>query len=402
MNRFFVRLSVCGLIALGTTGTLRADPVPPTKPTAGAEKEVPAEVMDAYKKLVNLYLQGNRVPLAEELKNSSKFAYRLPLDLRKNIDWIRQVAPEQRPAWWVNTKSPSKTRFPAQIFGKAIDVNYIPDDMFGVQMPVDYDQHTKRLVYIVSWRPTQVDNPRAADGWMAKRMSLSKGDIGEVVVWHELGHYFLSSCLSTRDTLELYRNHQILYSTLQEFFADISALYHSSPKARLCAMLLRTTGLAEEYNELEPHTRGSNAVGALFLAEVLSNPAKWPSVHLPAKVPDADTELETIIYVYENIDPNWTLEEDRQLREFASNVVRIGDRIFSSKGMIPLASKLPFSLMEAQDRENQVKRNTWVAEQLKKAVADGRADKDGGVRPERDRPHHKGWPDDWRIELPNY
>jgi hypothetical protein len=108
---------------------------------------------------------------------------------------------------------------------------------------------------------------------------------------------------------------------------------------------------------------------------MLMNPDKWPSVHFPPAVPKQQVELNTIIYVYENLPSLWTAEEDIRLQELAEEfVIKQGEKTFRAKGEIPLQNRLKFNLMIGEDRENQPKRDAWVTNKLGELISDGRAD----------------------------
>ena len=249
--------------------------------------------------------------------------------------------------------------------------NYKPDTFLGAQAAY-IDQG--KLIVIVTWKPNLVDNPKAASGDLATRLGVTLGDIAEVIVWHELGHNYLTVFLPTRGIIDAYENHQILFRHVQEFFADITAIYHSSPKARRVAMLMRLNELAN-YDEAEPHARGAHGIGSIFLADVLENPNKWPSVHLPGAIASEDVERNTLIYVYENWDKAWTLGEDQALREMYDKFLqKNGKKILQYRGTFTMANKQKFSLTVSDDRAYQTQRDLWVKSKLKELIKSGRAD----------------------------
>jgi G3E family GTPase len=189
----------------------------------------------------------------------------------------------------------------------------------------------------------------------------------------------------------------MLFQHLQEFYADMTALYHCSPRARLAVLMVRLDELTW-YRQEGAHARAAHAIGALVLSEFLADPNAWPSVHFPPKVPDRDAERNTLVYVYEHFDPNWTLDEDRALRRKTERFIRAkGETVLRTKGRIDLPNGLAFWIMATNDREEQPKRDKWVAERLAAIIASGRADepqKDGKAG-EKSR-----WSRKERIEVP--
>ena len=118
--------------------------------------------------------------------------------------------------------------------------------------------------------------------------------------------------------------------------------------------------------------RGSLGIGSYLLANILSDPAKWPSFHLPTTVPETDAERKCILYMYEHLDPGYTLDEDRNLRELIGNLYhRQGASIFRGKGTVALPNKLEYKMTPSEDRDLQVKRDAWVTVELKKAIDSG-------------------------------
>jgi hypothetical protein len=61
--------------------------------------------------------------------------------------------------------------------------NYEPLDSVGYQRT--YIRRS-RIRVIVTWRPSWVDNPKPAKGYLAERHKMTRGDIAEAIVWHEL------------------------------------------------------------------------------------------------------------------------------------------------------------------------------------------------------------------------
>ncbi|MDH3584061.1 MAG: hypothetical protein OER86_07590, partial [Phycisphaerae bacterium] len=221
-----------------------------------------------------------------------------------------------------------------------------------------------------------VDSPRPSGGPLAKKHGFTLGHIAEVIVWHELGHNYISKFLPTEQVIALYENHHLLYGHLQELYADLTSLHHSSPPARKVAMMFRLSELSH-YDPAESHTRAAHAIGAIFLAKVLAHPERWPSVHLPPKVPRRNVELNLIRYVYETLDADWTFTEDEAWRGYVNSWIRsYGRRPLSrsTKGMIHMPNKLKMNIMAADDRAHQAERDRWLAERLRAAISSGRAD----------------------------
>jgi len=373
---------LCAILVCTAVG--RADPPSAktgpsdTQPSAAdIAKEKRAKAQQAANEcaghIIDLYMHNKWTELNKELRSTGRHMAYMTRDNRVAVGYIRQAAKDHRPAWWKSCRSSSNTSFMASIWGRKVWANYVPTEMLGGSGPVDV--RNGKLLVVVTWKPSMVDSTKPARGYLSKRHGLTQGDVAEAIVWHELGHNYVSSFLPLKHVMELYENHYMLYEHLQEFYAEMTALHHSSPLARRVTLLFRTERL-DEYRESDAHTRMAHAIGAMILAEVLSKPEDWPSFRLPPEVPETSIERRTIIYMYDNLDPNMTFAEDKAIREYCLKFIRTrGDYVLKNKGLIPLASKIPFKLMIGDDRENEPKREAWVKQKLQEAIKAGLADK---------------------------
>jgi opacity protein-like surface antigen len=354
--------SAGGTPATASTGKAPLDKDPNTR-----------AAQESYSKILAAYMKSDWDVMNEELKVSGKHTAFLTPAQRGDISYIRTTAPEYRPSWWAEGKKTSNVSFGAKIWGKTFTANYMPSEEFGMEMPVG--EKNGQLLVVVSWKPSLLDNPKEVQVYLGKSWGLTRGDLGESMMWHELGHNYISLSLTLAQVKDLYENHSLLYSHLQEFYADMTSLYHCSPHARLVTLMIRIDSIDMD-SEDEAHTRAGRAIGSLLLSTFLAEPAKWPSIHFPAAVPDKEIERKTMLYVYQHLDPAWSLAEDKALRELVQKFIMTkGDSVLRSRGEVPLANNLSYKLMVSEDRDLQKKRDTWVAAQLKKAIDAGRGDK---------------------------
>jgi len=333
--------------------------------------------------LIKVYLSANWVEYDKLIKKSPKHMGRLKGKERKTVLDIRSAVRVHRPKWWKKCRSSSNVSFKVKMWKRRFPANYMPTGILGVQAPIDIV--SGRLVIIVSWRPTHVDSKKKFSNEKmredygltvhgAEDHNFTMGTMAETIVWHELGHNFVSISMPASRIIKFYMNHTALYSHLQELFADMTALYHASPPSRLFTLMFRR-GCLKDYDDMECHTRGAHAIGAILLARVLEEPEKWPSLHFPGKVPEKDIERNTIIYMYRHIDPKWTIEEDVNLRDLVNKwLLRRGDYALKSKGKLILPNKKIFWIMATDDRDEQPKRDAWVKEKLEAMIKSGRAD----------------------------
>lgn len=345
-----------------------------------------ARVAEAAKDMADLqkaYMAGDWDKL-ERLHTAAKrqSAFLTP-GQRKDLIYIQRAAAAYRPKWWRYVTRASNTTFTARIWGREFKANFIPSNALGGQAPIGIEGG--KLINVVTWRPQMIDDPDELKGWLAKKHGITKGHAAEAIVWHELGHNYVSNFLPLKHVLELYRNHSIIYFHLQEFYADMTSLYHSDPPARRLAMMFRTDSL-EANDTRDPHVRAGHAIGAMILAEVLSDPSKWPSFHLPKKTPPKDPERVCILHLWDHLDPGWTFAEDKAIRSLVYEFIRRkGKLVLTSRATVFLDNGLRFKLPLGEDREHQKKRNAWVVEKLKAihAAAKRATPAEGEIEPER-------------------
>lgn len=314
----------------------------------------------------------------ELLKKLSTITFKLTAEQRKDLFYIREQYTEVRPGWWDQTKSNTNISFPIALWGKKGIANFEPGDALGESQPIKIVNN--QLIAVVRWRPQFVDSDKPVKGLLGEQLGATEGNFAETIIWHELGHTYVTAWIPPDMTFEMFMRNRDLFLHLQEFYADMTAIRHASPKSLLLTMMFRLDEIDPPfeivYRSKEPHTRAAHAIGSLVINEFLSNPQKWPNVHFPPEVPDEDVERKVITYVYEHFDKNWSLDEDQAIRDFAQKTMAAhGLRILQNKGVIPLKENQFFSLMFSEDAKLRVRRDQWVADKMKRIIASGRADK---------------------------
>jgi hypothetical protein len=297
---------------------------------------------------------------------------------RNNLVYVRKAALEHSPAWWKYCASSHNTTFTAKIWGKSFKANYIPSESLGVQAPIGI--RDGRIIVIVSWQPRLVGDPEPVEGVRAKAHGLTRSDFAESIAWHELGHNYITEFLPLDHIIRLYNNYEMMFHQLQEFYADMTTLYHAGPKARRCQLFIRLSGLSTN-RDSSAHMRAAYGIGSILLTEWLADPTnikeKWPHIHLPPTIPKKDIERTVLMYAYYHFDPAWSVTEDRAMRELIKSSLATkksgsryteGEMILRRKGVIHLPNKLEYRFMPAEDRPWQAKRDAWVKQQLEKAI----------------------------------
>jgi hypothetical protein len=342
---------------------------------ARAEKAKEGKALAAawHVEVVDAYMSADWDAYDEIIKAAPKHRRGMIPDQRKDIAYIRSATKIHRPTWWSKCRSGSNVSFPASIWGRKFTANYMPSSMLGMMAPVAI-RHGKLMV-LVSWKPNYVDSTKEysdsgsvglrVEGY--KKHEFTMAHMAEAIVWHEMGHNYVSITLPLKHVLRMYVKHRMLYSHLQELFAEVTCLYHASPPARLFMLKMRQINLRDRYyDDSRAHDRScSHAVGSLILAKVMAKKELWPSFHMPGKVPEKNIERNVIYYMYSKLPKRLTLAEDKMLREYMSKWAKAhGSATLRSKGKAKLDNRQTFALMGTDDRSHQKKRNAWVKKKL--------------------------------------
>jgi hypothetical protein len=158
-------------------------------------------------------------------------------------------------------------------------------------------------------------------------------------------------------------------SRRQDFRSNLTALYYGSPKSRRWALLVDLLTWSEKKFADLPVTGSRKAIGAMFLAEVLANPAKYPSLPLPETLDTAAAEEKLAQHYRHVIDrQGWTLAEDRSLREAIKRLAVANDANVYQTERVTLANKLAVSVDPAADAPLREKRDAWLKERFDAAV----------------------------------
>jgi hypothetical protein len=339
---------------------------PASRPAAEVGKPKAKEVKDAkeaFDAVATAYMTSNWDGMQEAQKALQRYMGQLTPQQRGDLTYMRATAADFRPPWWKACAGTVPAKIKATLWGHGIVCNYAPADAATQSGHVN----GQRIDITVSWNPSFVDSTAPLEGKLADEHHLTRGDVGEVVVWRQLGLGYITTLMPPDTLLNMYQENQLFYSHLQSFFAELTCIYHCSPRARKNAILVHGTSIREPAGNAEGYIRSCRAISAMFLSILLEDPKKWPSIQLPDTIPDEAVEKNVAVYVDSNILPSWTVEEDRAFREAIKEFFHAnGDRALKQRGKLLLPNKLTFMLMEPDDRAFQDKRDAWVKEKLQK------------------------------------
>ncbi len=339
-SRFAIwRFVACVLLCVGA---IRADAAEPQEG-------------DIYRRIVQAYLDGKWDELDLVLLAAADRIAPLPAAQQDDVAYIRAAREECHPPWWNLCKAGNKVAFRPNVWGKTLNVTYVPDGQRGVQ--VQY--HNADAAFTVTWPAAEMDNPAVFD------RGFTKAEANAAEVWTSLGTARVWSQTSGRLLAGMGEKEKLSMARRQDFRSNLTALYYGSPKSRRWSLLVDLLTWSEkEYADL-PVAGSRKAIGAMFLAEVLASPAKYPSLPLPKSL-DAVGAEETLARHYRHVTDrqSWTLAEDRSLREAIKKLAAANDANVYQTERVTLANKLAVAVDLATDGPLREKREMWLKQRF--------------------------------------
>ncbi|HOX06390.1 MAG TPA: hypothetical protein PK280_08315 [Planctomycetota bacterium] len=327
--------------------------------TAGLSAEPPPEG-GLYETVVRQYLSGQWDPLEELLKARAKEVDALPGAQGADVAYIRQSLAESHPAWWNQIKSGTgKVPFRPTVWGRAVDMTFDPAAKGGVQTTYVGN----RAVVTVSWPAADMDNPAHAEH------GFSKGELNNLSAFNTLGMAAFWSDLPMASVANLSEDRKTLLIRALEFNANLTGVHLGSPRARHWGLWLYMHSYLGKYAKM-PTLNARKAIAAAFLIEVLSNPAKYPSIALPKTLEAENAEEKLALAVHEKIEKGaWTLAEDRAIREAIKALREANPDVLKQGGSVTLPGGLAIDLDPQKDAPLRAKRDAWYKAQFDKTKA---------------------------------
>jgi hypothetical protein len=263
---------------------------------------------------------------------------------------------ECREPWWKQTKAGRQTPIRVSLFGRPLSVAYDPAGKGGVEMKTVGGA----IVLAVSWPAADMDNPAHAEH------GFSKGDLNSLSVWATLGMAQVWSQMSPQALATLTERDKLRLIRYQDFRGNLAGLYYGMPRARRWGEFLYLLMWLDKYKEM-PIRNSRKACAAMFLAEFLANPAKYPSLTLPDALPADGAEEKLAQHVRARIEKHgWTVAEDKALREALQAFAKSNDAAVYQTETVTLPNKLKVALDPEADAAFRPKRDAWLKAQFDK------------------------------------
>ncbi len=306
---------------------------------------------ELYRRIVADYLDGKWDEVESGLLSSPDKLQALAPQQQNDLAEIRKARDECRPLWWQICKKGERAAFRPTIWGKTLDVTYVPDGQRGVQA----QYHNNDASFTVTWPAAEMDNPAPFEH------GFTKADANAVEVWAMLGTARVWSQVSGRALAAQNPKERLRETRREDFRSNLTALYYGSPKSRRWALLVDLLSWRDKEYASLPVAGSRKAVAAMVLSEVAAAGADYPSFP-PPKTLDADSAEEQLAWHYRNwIGTHaWTFAEDRQLRAAIKKFAAANDANVFQTEKVTLPNKLTVSVEPSADPPLRAKRDAWL------------------------------------------
>lgn len=325
---------------------------------AGAPRCAAAEAAGGlYDRIISLYMNDKWGDLQQELASKTRELGGLTPVQKTDIAYIRQAVADGRPAWWNEAKAGQSFNFRPVVWGQPLFATFDPN---GRGMNINFEQD--RAVVTFSWKIDEMDNTDHAEH------GFSKGELSHLGVWMNMGgaHAWVNIPLQMQANMDEQRKAQL--SRYLDFRSNITGAYYSAPRSRRWGLWLCLAAHMEKYSKM-PTVMARKAEAAMFIAEVLSKPAKYPSIKLPDSLSAENAEEKLSLFLKDKIEKQaWTFAEDKLIRDALRAFAAANDRTVVQTGTVRLPSGVLVSLDPVVDQANRLRRDAWTKAQYDKAI----------------------------------
>jgi hypothetical protein len=365
MRRFAGWTLIVCLTAATATAATDAPKAGAAKTTAAAPTK--ADALELYNKIVGEYLQGDWEALDKDFRAPAReFGLMTPAQ-KQDIAYVHQVLAECRPPWWVQVKAGQAGPFRATVWDQPLTIVFDPKGKGGISI----SNKGGGAEITASWTPAGVENPAQAEH------GFTVGDLVAVGIWQNMGMAATNAGVSPQEFQALCATaaDKARFQAFINFRDFLTAVYYGTPGSRRWQVWLSLHAFGGEAGK-DPNNAPIRAIGSWYLAEVLQNPSKYPSVKLPEKLSgDGAEELMAAYLKSKMVRDEWTLAEDKTLREATKQFAIANDKSVLQYLKVMLPNRLVFSFRKEEDAILLSKRDAWIKQQLDKAAKPGAAAK---------------------------
>jgi len=314
----------------------------------GAGAQTPAPV-DAYQRLADAYLDGKWDEVEEMFAAPSRELQAAAGAHQAELTYIRRTLTEGRPAWWKRCKAGEKVPLNQSVWGRTLRATFDPNGKGSMQ--ATYNGSLASIT--VSWAAADMDNPAPAEH------GYSKGDLMDLNIWTTLGMAEAFGAIPLQAQSNLKEDKKLLLQQYFDFRGDVTGVYYGTPRARRWGLWLYMAMYMDKYAKM-PIRTSREAVAVMFMSEVAANPAKYPSIKLPASLPVEGAEEKLAGELRGWIEKHgWTLAEDKSIRDAIAALATTNTRQVNQIGDVALPNGLLFAFDPEKDKAFRQKRDAW-------------------------------------------
>jgi hypothetical protein len=330
-------------------GTLLLGETPPAAPPAGGP----------YQRLVEAYMAGQWDAAAGMLAAGNRELQAVPASEQPKVTYIRQSLAECRPdAWWARCMAREKFVFTPHIWGHEMPATFDP----AATNPVRLQFSRGKVQVTLMWPATMGENQ------VAKGRGFLPEDLTHLNVWNTLGMAEAWARIPLKAQTNLPAAAQVQLAQYMDFRSHLTGVYYGTPKARRWGLWLCMAMYVGE-NVGNAGRSAREAIAVVFMSEVAANPTRYPSIPLPKKLPDVDTEeklaWELRLWIEKH---GWTLVEDKLIRDAMAACAKANGMPAYQKGQVTLANGLIIDLDPAKDTPLRQQRDSWFQAKLAAAA----------------------------------
>jgi hypothetical protein len=319
----------------------------------GAHAQTPPPV-DPYQRLVDSYLDGKWDEVEDTFAAPSRELQAVAPAHQVELAYIRRTLSEGRPAWWKRCKAGEKFAFTQNVWARPLRAAFDPSGKASIQS--SYTGGTASLT--LTWPAADMDNPAHAEH------GFSKGDLTDLTLWTTLGMAEAWSEIPLQSQANLKEDKKLLLQQYFDFRGDVAGVYYGTPKARRWGLWLFMAMYMDKYAKMPVRT-SREAVAVMFMTEIVANPARYPSIKLPATLPPEGAEEKLAMDLRGWIEKHgWTLAEDKSIRDAIGVLATTSTRQVNQIGDVALANGLVFAFDPEKDKAFRQKRDAWFKTKL--------------------------------------
>ena len=310
--------------------------------------------VDSYQRLADSYLDGKWDEVEDMFATPGRELQAVAPAHQAELAYIRRALSEGRPAWWKRCKAGEKLAFIQTVWGRPLRATYDPNGKASIQS--SYTRNSASLT--LTWPAADMDNPAHAEH------GFSKGDLTALTVWTTLGMAEAFGAVPLQSQANLKEDKKLLLQQYFDFRGDVAGVYYGTPRARRWGLWLYMAMYMEKYAKM-PIRTSREAVAVSFMSEVVANPARYPSIKLPASLPAEGAEETLAADLRGWIEKHgWTVAEDKSIRDAIAALATTNTRQVNQIGDVTLPNGLLFAFDPEKDKAFRQKRDVWFKTKL--------------------------------------